>query len=231
MSDIPNTFHTLRQLLCPSNDHDTRVILPQVTPSTGDAGTSPFLLTGKRTRRDPNRLPSSAHLREELPSRMQEHLVAIIDQHYPDQAARTTVLDYSGDDVTPDHVIRDIRGRCRSHTLNLNHEPGATTITEVLLYQVKVIYRALTGNELDIQAQVRASQGKVITDHTLRLGGEIRVLWENKSSKAFDAFIGELMAEMSQGPVTIRTGSRTKYDGFKAILAKVCVCLCQTSPI
>ena len=50
---------------------------------------------------------------------------------------------------------------------------------------------------------MRASQGSVITYHSLWLGGEIRVLWENKSSKAFDAFIGDSVHQQNIKPLDV----------------------------
>ena len=112
------------------------------------------------------------------------------------------------------------------------YEEGATRITEELSYQVQVIYRALTGIESTVRGQERTSQNKVITDYGLLLHGRVKILWENKSAKAFNKFIGPLSDRMKDGPATLCTEPKQKkYDGYKAIMAKVRVCLCQASPV
>ncbi|KAI0272858.1 hypothetical protein BGY98DRAFT_150141 [Russula aff. rugulosa BPL654] len=97
MSGAP--IHTWRDLLLP-NEQDTHVIL-EVTEGHNTAKTSSFSLPAW----DPERLPPSAHLFENLPSRMHEHLRVIIDQHFSDQAARTSFTNRRGRSVTPNDVI------------------------------------------------------------------------------------------------------------------------------
>jgi hypothetical protein len=158
---------------------------------------------------------------------MHEHLGAIIDQHFSDQAARTSFTNRRGRSVTPNDVVEDLRDRCTSFTFNLSHETETRAITEYLSYQVGVVYKALTGKWLDVRGQVRTSNSSVITDHVFRLDDEIKILWGDKSSRAFDRFIGELMEQMrgrSAAELCIEPVATT-YGGYKAILNKVRVCL------
>lgn len=120
-----------------------------------------------------------------------------------------------------------------SSTFNLSYEAGTRTIAEHILYPVHVIYEALTGNFLDVHGQEHTSNSSVITDRIFRFGDGKKILWGEKSPRAFDKFIGELMAQMRDRS-SVELCSEpvpTTYRGYKAILGKVRVCLCQTSPI
>jgi hypothetical protein len=101
-------------------------------------------------------------------------------------------MNLSGESITPDNTIRNIQNLCTSHILNLSYEHGASTITNFLSYSVKVIYGALTGNQLDVQGQEHTRDQSVITDHSFSVGDRIEILWEDKSSKVFDRYIGKI---------------------------------------
>jgi hypothetical protein len=227
------TSPTFRDFFCPGNDHDTRVILSDVIEgpiATSAATTSSFAL-GK-SRWDPKRLPALAHLFEDLPSKMLQNLRAIIDQHYPDQSASPNFTDHRGRIFTPDGIKLDIEARLAPLTLNLSYEPGVSMITEVLRYSVQVLYAVLTGDSLEVNGQSRTRNNAVRTDHLFSLGDRSGILWEDKSPKAFDKFIGELMEKMRDGSTVLcRETKPTVYKGYKAICGKVRVCPCQTSHI
>jgi hypothetical protein len=160
---------------------------------------------------------------------MQEHLGVILDQHYPNQAAMTSFINRRGSVLTPNELIRSLQNACGEHTLNLSYEPGTTSNTEHLTTMVRYIYFGLTQDPLDVQGQKRTANGSVITDHVLRFGDKIKILWEDKSSNVFDTFIGELMERMRDGPASLSSClctelQPTMYKGYKAILAKVRVC-------
>jgi hypothetical protein len=184
------SIHTLKDLLLP-NGQDTRVILSQVTLSQDTEGqeatkTSSFSLPAW----DPERLPLSAHLSEDLPSRMQEHLGVIIDQHFSDQVARTSFTNRRGRSVKPDDVLEDLRDRSTGLFFNMSYEAAPLAVTEGLSYQVKVIYDALTGKWLDVRYQQSTINSLVITDRVFGFDGGIKILWGEKSPRAFDRFIG-----------------------------------------
>jgi hypothetical protein len=218
----------LKDLLLP-NEQDTRVILSQVTEGETTTKTSSFSLPAW----DPERLPPSARLVEDLPSKIQEHLGVIVDQHFSDQVARTTFTNRRGRSVKPDDVVEDLRDRCTNWTFNLSYEAATRATTEYISYQVRVIYEALTGNWLDVQSQQYTVDSSVITDRVFRFDDGIKILWGDKSSRSFDRFIGELMEQMRDGsPVELCTEPvASTYRGYKAILGKVRVCPCQTSVI
>ena len=221
-------IQTWKDLLLP-NEQDTSVILRRVTEGENIAQTSSFSLPAW----DPERLPPSSHLFEVLPSKMQEHLGIIIDNHFSDRAERTSFTNSAGFSFTPDNVLNDLRIRCTSFTFNLSYESVSRTISELLSFQVHVIYEALTGIFLDIRNQEHTSNSSVVTDRTLRLDDGIKILWGEKSSRAFDRFIGELMERMRDGsPVELcNEPVPTTYHGYKAILGKVRVCPFQPSSI
>ena len=226
MPDAP--FHTWKDLLLP-NEQDTRIVLRGITEGQETAKTSSLSLPAW----DPERFPPSAHLFEDLPSRMQEHLGVIIDQHFSDQAARTNFTNRRGRSFTPDDVLEGLRDHCTAWTFNLSHESATQFIAEPLSYQVKVVYEALTGNWLDVRGQEYTTDGSVITDRVFRLDGGIKILWGEKSSRAFDRFIGKLMEQMqNRSPVELCSEPvATTYHGYKAILGKVCVYSCHTSSV
>jgi hypothetical protein len=219
---MPGTpIHTLKDLLLP-NEQDTRVILRAVTEGQETPKTHSLSLSTW----DPERLPPSAHLFEDLPSRMQEHLGVLIDQCFSDQAARTSFTNCSGRTFTPDDVLGDLREHCMAWTFDLSNEGATQLIVGPLSYQVIVIYEALTGDWLNVRIGEYTSDRSVITDRVFRLDDGTKILWREKSSRAFDRFIGELMEQMrDRSPVELCTEPvATTYRGYKAILGKVRVC-------
>ena len=155
-------IHTWKDLLLP-NEQDTRVILSRVTE---EQTVTPMTSSLSLPAWDPERLPPSAHLFEDLPSRMQEHLRVIVDQHFSDQAAGTSFTNHGGYINTPDHVVQLLQDQSRISTLSYEAVPLA--ITTFRSYGVKVIYEVLTGKWLDVQPQRRTSNSSVITDHIFR---------------------------------------------------------------
>jgi hypothetical protein len=86
----------------------------------------------------------------------------------------------------------------------------------------------LDGTPLGIEHQLRTQNTAVITDHACSLGGEIKILLEDMSPKAFDKFIGDSMKEIesNESGTIVNLCNELKpttvtYDGYKAILAKV----------
>ena len=220
---------TLKDLLLPNEEHDTHIIFQRVREGEVPAETSSFSLLAW----DPERLPRSAQLFKDLPSRMHEHLRLIIDQHFSDQAARSSFTNYVGYSVAPNEIVQHLRSRCTLFTFNLSHEVDPRTISDCISYPVAVVYEALTGNRLDVELQEHSCYSSVITDHVFRLRDGIKILWAEKSSRAFDRFIGELMEQLKDSsPVELcNEPVATTYHGYKAILAKVRVYPCQISPI
>lgn len=205
-------IHTWRDLLLP-NEQDTHVSLYEVTEGQNTAKTSSFSLPTW----DAERLPPSARLFEDLPSKMHEHLAVIIDQHFSDQAARTSSTNRIGYSVTPNSVIEDFRGHLSNCAFSLSHEARTGSITGYLAYLVNIVYAALTGNFLNRQRrQERTSDGAVITDHIFQFNDGIKILWADKSSRAFDSFIGEMMKQMrGRSAVELCTESvATTYRGY-----------------
>jgi hypothetical protein len=163
---------------------------------------------------------------------MGEHLVAILDQHYSTEAAGTTFTYRNGHTVTANFVLGDLGGRCIGWTsFNLSNEGSTSLVTGALLHEVGVIYEALTGNFPDVRDQERTSDSSVITSHGLRFkfDGEIKILWEDESSRSFDRFIGELMEQMRDRSTVelCMEPVPTTYRGYEAILGKVRVCPLQ----
>ena len=99
--DVHQMFGTSLQTWKDLVFQDKSVILSSVTQGQNTTKTSSFSLLAW----DPERLPPSAHLVENLPSRMQEHLGDIIDQHFSDKAASTSFTNCSDYSVTPDVVL------------------------------------------------------------------------------------------------------------------------------
>jgi hypothetical protein len=84
--------------------------------------------------------------------------------------------------------------------------------------------RALAEDRLMFGDQDRSSDSAVITDKRYLLHDEIKILWENKSSKVFDEFIEEFMRQIrtDEAIASVCTESTpTEYEGYKAILGKV----------
>jgi hypothetical protein len=133
MSQAGITFHTLRDLLFPSDDQDTRITLSQVREgqSADILKTSSFSLKGSRW--DPNSRPLHIYSRTYRPGCRNTWVFLSIALSRPVHEHRpcclTTFMNLSGKSVTPDNTIQNIQNLCMSHILNLSYEHGASTIT------------------------------------------------------------------------------------------------------
>jgi len=160
---------------------------------------------------------------------MQSHLHDILTQHYANQVARTSFIDKLASRVTPGSALHLIRQNIQTLNFPLNYESGV--IADFLSYLVISLHYALTEKELEFRGHVYARQKAVITDHVYQLDDGVKILWENKSPKVFDAFIRKLMEEMrsSQSSLNLCASmKRAKYQGYEAILSKVCfACISQ----
>jgi len=217
-------IHTWRDLLLPDGQ-DTRVFLPHVDDKGAEypARTSTFALQEWI----PNRLPTSAHLVKDLPSGMQSHLRDVLAQHYANQVVGTGFMDDVGFSVTPHGALTQLRAKAHRIDFWLNYKSGV--IAESLSDLVANIHYALTGNWLQFQDQVHAKHKAVITDHVYQLDDRVKILWENKSPKVFDAFIERLVEQMRIHQSTLNLCASiqgTKYQGYEAILGKVCGFVC-----
>jgi hypothetical protein len=214
---------TLRDLLIP-NHQDTRCFLRQrrqVDETEGQtiANTSSF--TPQLWK--PERLPSSAHLCEGLPSKMFEHLGTILDQYYADQVARTSFTNYRGRNITPNDCIELLRDHCARQELQFNYEGGSNALSQHLSDLVYDIYYVLTGQELHYRTEQPTPFSQVVSDFSYRVGSRVHILGGVESPKSFNHFIGELMEQMGDGsaaPLCFESVPTT-YSGYKAILGKV----------
>ncbi|KAI9510146.1 hypothetical protein F5148DRAFT_1366736 [Russula earlei] len=135
-------------------------------------------------------LPASMRLVRGLLDRMQEHMRDIIDENYAKTAAGTDVS-----------------------SARVNHLQGPSHYKLSLL--VAHIYRALTDNGLEFRSQEPSEHRRVITDHSYRLGDQIKILGEDKSSHVF---MRELMTQNQV--LNPLQDSTNKYTSYEAILGK-----------
>jgi hypothetical protein len=211
-------IHTLRNVLIP-NGQDTRCFLDEVNETEGQyspAKTSSFC----PLMWDPERLPSSAHLREDLPTKMLEDLAAILGHSYSGQAAMTSFTNRRGRNLTPNDVFMSLQDLCASLAFRFNCEEGAKALSQCLSYLVIDIYYVLTGKKLMYQT---GSSSQVISDFAYVVDDGVHILGEAMSPKVFNHFIGELVRQMRDGSsahVCVES-AQTNYDGYNAILAKV----------
>jgi hypothetical protein len=157
---------------------------------------------------------------------MLEDLATMLDRSYSDQAARTSLTDPWGDDVTtPNDMFVKLRKDCRYAPFQLNYEGGSTAISDYLAHLVSGIYHGLTGNRSRYRVRERTYSNQVISDFSYRVDGGVKILGEVKSPLLFDYFIGALIDKMRDGsPAKLCIESApTTYHGYQSILAKVCV--------
>ena len=161
---------TLRDLFVP-NDQDTRCFLERVDETEGQSttNTSPFTPVLWK----PERLPPCAHLREDLPSKMLEHLGAILDQSYAEQVARMGFTNQWGRNLAPNDVLVLLQEECADQAFRFNYEGGPLALSQYLSDLVKTIYHLLTGQELDYRVEQRTSFGQVVSDFTYRVGDRV----------------------------------------------------------
>jgi hypothetical protein len=211
---------TWRDLLFPGDRHTPFRISQVDEKEQGTTNTSALSLQLW----NPNRLPPSATLIEDLPYKMQEHLSSLIDQFCFDRAARISFTDDKGHTVTPDRVFGIVERQCSHMFFRVNRDPDSGFIAHHLSELVVDIYGALAQDWPRFRNRERSSDNAVITDHCFQLDGGIKILWEDKSPKVFDKFVEELKGQMltNGSPIDLCTESKpTVYEGYKAILAKV----------
>jgi hypothetical protein len=218
-------IHTLKDLLIP-HGQDIRCFLQNVNQKK-EKGQRVAVKTSsfcpqlfKQTR-----LPTSAHLCEDLPIKILEDLAFILDHLYPDQVARTSFINVLGDNVTPNDLFASLRRGCALQAFSFNYESGPKALLQSLSHFVHDIYHALTGKTLSYEAEQSVGWRQVITDGTYEVNNRVHILVEAKSPRVFNRFIGELIHQMRDGsPAQLCVGSKpSKYCGYKAILSKVCV--------
>ncbi|KAI9453431.1 hypothetical protein F5148DRAFT_1151967 [Russula earlei] len=212
-------INTWRDLLFPGRQ-DARVRLRQFrdSPVPTVVHTSTFN-TGVVNQM---RLPASVRLVEGLLDRMQVHLGDIINESYSGTAAGTSFIDDDIGRITPQSVLQQLQLSCLITEFVTNNEASSGVIARNLSLLVAHIYRALTNNVLVFRSQEPSQHRVVITDHSYRLNGELKILWEDKSSRVFESFMRELMTQLGTNQVlNLYRDSSNKYTGYEAILGKL----------
>jgi hypothetical protein len=211
---------TLRDLLIP-NHQDTRCFLRRVDETEGPTTAYTSSFTPQLWK--PERLPPSAHLCEDLPSKMLEHLGAILDQSYADQVARTRFTNCRGRNFTPNDCIELLRDHCARQELQFDCEGGSNSFSQHLSDLVYDIYHVLTGQELQYRADQPSPFSQVVSYFSYQVDSGVHILGGVESPKVFNRFIGELIDQMGDGspaPLCFESAPST-YGGYKAILGKV----------
>ncbi|KAI9507746.1 hypothetical protein F5148DRAFT_1368250 [Russula earlei] len=161
------------------------------------------------------RLPASVHLVEDLPAMMQGHL---IDESYSGTAAGTVILD-DEDPITPQSALQQLGLECRRTDFFTDCETSSGVIAQNLSYLVGDIYRALANNMLQFRSQQPSLNRTVITNHSYRLNGEIKIFGRISHRTRF---MGELMTQLKTPEMSIPYwGPSNKYTGYEAILGKL----------
>jgi len=149
---------------------------------------------------------------------MHQDLRCIISENYARQAAGSQVISDDGFTTTPHALFRQLRSYCETMNLNIASEAQVERIAVDISRLVQEIYDALTGHWLRFDMEISTKRPVVITDCVYLFGDTIKILWLNKSAKAFDALIGQL-----EDAKDCASGLDHLLTGPVAILAKVCV--------
>jgi len=191
------TFRTWKDLILP-NGRDTRIFLFEVDEREDPKSAKTSSFTPPEWQ--PDRLPSHIYVVNDLPSKMEDHLRHLLDEHYAKPAARTRFTKY-GTRITPNDVWNNLRMSYLHSPFPLNYEQAK--YTSIVAHAVHDIYWALTAKRLSTTEQQRATRGTVIADSVFELNHEIKILWEDKAPKVFDKIIGDLIDEArAHGSVT-----------------------------
>lgn len=236
-------IHTWKSLLLPKN-YDSRIFLSHVSKGATQHGTGPAESRPVFTPPEwyPDRLPSRVHLVNDLPFKMQTHLRGLLDhEFYASRAVQKHCTDdsYSERDVkklrtSPGAAFHHFKSRCETSDFPLTGGAGADMVATHLSDLVRDVCNGLTGGR-PLVCHSACTKREVLStdivynrlyDDCERYGKDwIDILWENKSPKAFNHFVGHLMDQLgAHGPSGFNPFpelSPIKYDGYQAILAKV----------
>ena len=155
-----------------------------------------------------SKLPSHVHLLEDLLSRRHEDLDRILEEHHAIQAGGTFVMDpVSLRRLIPDFALETLRAHPHSAISASTTKEMPKAITTHVSYLAQTIHYVLTEKmpEFVDKERTDGSAVTVVADHVFQLDGAIKMLWENKSLKVFDAFVGrqlinEIKARRSGDP-------------------------------
>jgi hypothetical protein len=160
---------------------------------------------------------------------MDQDLRCIVTEHYHNQVVGSQCRQFDDSTITADFAFQTFQSHCQGNNLHLNHEAAIHDFSTSLYRMVRVIFGALTGNPVAFQHQVAMDHHAVITDHAYKLGGMITIICEDNSPTVFDRFLGQLMEllessdSQAKGLDLFPQTLGTTYEGYHAILGKVCI--------
>jgi hypothetical protein len=105
-----------------------------------------------------------------------------------------------------------------------NYESDAKAIASHVSQLDRNLHYALTEKIPEFRNQEYMDHTVVVTNHVYKLDDTIKTLWEDKSPKVFDAFVGQLTNEIRAHEseiIPFPELSPTTYDGYQAILGNV----------
>jgi len=144
------------------------------------------------------------------------------------------VITWTHISLTPCSVLTTLWQECTDTILFHRNEASASDIARILSHIVRYIFSVLREDVLDFTPQVWTNlrhtgtyrDPEVITNHVYAVNGHPKNLWEDKLSKAFNFFIGQLLdminSSNSKSGLGISPRGMRNYEGYNAILSKVC---------
>ncbi|KAI9453885.1 hypothetical protein F5148DRAFT_453903 [Russula earlei] len=211
-------INTWRDLLFPVSQH-VHVSLeqyhnPPVSRSVQTSSLNAAMVGGH------SHLPASVEPVGGLLDSMRDHLVEIINENYAEPAAGT-VFSGTTHPITPQSVLQQLQLSCLLTSFSTKNEASSGAISQNLSFLVGVIYLALTNDVLRFRSQEPSRFRRVVTDHSYRIGNEIKILWEDKSSHVFERFMRTELRSLLGTNRVLDLHLASSYTGYKAILNKL----------
>jgi hypothetical protein len=152
-----------------------------------------------------------------LATKMRFHLERILQKNFNARVAlpaqnMTGVGAFRGMQISP--CVKEFR-----------NEGSVHSYASILCHTIIGLYRDLTGQQVYVSARVPANGRAVVTDKTIELKNQIRLLWEDKAPYIFDRHLAHLRTSLAQSPNEPISFPwiRFSWEGWQAILGKVFV--------
>jgi hypothetical protein len=162
---------------------------------------------------DWNRIPYRIYHNSDLRLNMRKHLEQLLSDN--PAAAQSVSEDTKAE-------LRATRAKLKRH--KIGDESSISTAASRLLSIVELLYKDLTGAEIESQTELPSECSTVTTNYVLLPRDseeeEASLLWVNKAPRVFDLHIANLQKELGRGPIEYNL-HQTTWENREAILAEV----------
>jgi hypothetical protein len=166
---------------------------------------------------DWRRLPVGVLKVADFHEKIRLHLERIVEQKYATKVASPAQVQMGG--------VMHFLGMVRDEGKSFSTEGSVDIYASCLLPVITGLYRDLTGKPAHFHGQVPDTARTVITDKTLTLENQIRLLWEDKAPSVLDYHLKRLQQSFPDSPSEplLFPWKQFSWNGWQSILAKVCL--------